>query len=211
MADSIHRPEIQDLIIEHMLAHAPHMGWSQACLEQAVVDTGFKSQDAVRAFQGSLDRALAHYFRKMDQEMADKLSLMDLSSLKVRDRIATAVMVRLRLCADHREAEKKIFMYLAVPLRQPLGMQALAQSVDLMWYAAGDTATDFNYYSKRFLLAGVYSSTLWYWLDDNSPQQIKTQAFLNRRLDEVMMIPQVKRYAQEGVKLLLKPFQLFVR
>ena len=61
-----------------------------------------------------------------------------------------------------------------------------------MWYAAGDTSTDFNFYTKRATLAGVYSSTLLYWLNDRSPGGEATWGFLDRRIDDVMKIEKLK-------------------
>ena len=61
-----------------------------------------------------------------------------------------------------------------------------------MWYAAGDTSTDFNFYTKRATLAGVYSSTLLYWLNDRSPGSEATWGFLDRRIDDVMRIEKLK-------------------
>ena len=58
-----------------------------------------------------------------------------------------------------------------------------------MWRAAGDTATDYNFYTKRALLAGVHASTLLYWLDDRSAGTAATWAFLERRIADVMRVP----------------------
>lgn len=77
----------------------------------------------------------------------------------------------------------------SLPGHAPAAAAALWRTVDLMWRAAGDTATDFNYYSKRGLLAGVYGSTLLYWLDDNSEGRCETWDFLDRRIADVMRVP----------------------
>jgi ubiquinone biosynthesis protein COQ9 len=72
-----------------------------------------------------------------------------------------------------------------------MAAECLYRTVDAIWYAAGDTATDFNFYTKRGLLAAVYSSTLLYWLDDTSEDSAKTWAFLDRRIAEVMKVPRM--------------------
>jgi ubiquinone biosynthesis protein COQ9 len=75
-----------------------------------------------------------------------------------------------------------------------------------MWRAAGDTATDFNYYSKRGLLAGVYGATLLFWLEDNSEERAESWAFLERRIADVMKVPRVlsrlRRWAPDPERLL---------
>jgi ubiquinone biosynthesis protein COQ9 len=55
-----------------------------------------------------------------------------------------------------------------------------------MWRLAGDTATDYNHYTKRLTLSGVYTTTLLAWLDDDSEGFAETGAFLDRRLADVM-------------------------
>jgi rpsU-divergently transcribed protein len=87
---------------------------------------------------------------------------------------------------------------------------ALWRTASAMWYAAGDTSTDFSYYSRRVLLAGVYASTLLYWLGDDSEDCADTWSFLDRRIANVMAIPKLKpsalaeRLAPSVAKALLK-------
>src|SRR5205814_464387 len=76
-----------------------------------------------------------------------------------------------------------------VPARAPPALKLVYRTVDAIWYAAGDRPTDFNFYTKRALLAAVYSATTLCWLDDRSPDGSTTEAFLARRLDEAMAIP----------------------
>ena len=76
--------------------------------------------------------------------------------------------------------------------------------------AAGDRSTDFNFYTKRGLLAGVYAATTLYWLDDRSPGFEATQAFLDRRLADVMAIPRLGSRVREFAARLPDPF-LFLR
>jgi ubiquinone biosynthesis protein COQ9 len=198
LAPSIHSTEAKDLVIANMLKHVPEYGWSMEALARAVKDTGFADGDEHRIFLGSIDRALEHYLKMVDRHVEDKLTHIDLSSMRVRDRVATGVMIRLREIEEHKEAVRKSLMYLASPIRSKLALKSLYNTVDMIWYAAGDKATDFNYYSKRFLLAGVYSATLLYWLDDNSPDAEATRAYLNRRLDQVMMIPKFKQKIKDS-------------
>ena len=49
-----------------------------------------------------------------------------------------------------------------------LGAKLMYRTVDAMWRAAGDTSTDFNFYTKRGILAGVYGSTAMRWFNDTS-------------------------------------------
>jgi ubiquinone biosynthesis protein COQ9 len=61
-----------------------------------------------------------------------------------------------------------------------------------MWRAAGDTSTDFNFYTKRGILAGVYTSTLMRWFNDASEDESGTHAFLDARIENVMQFEKFK-------------------
>jgi ubiquinone biosynthesis protein COQ9 len=98
---------------------------------------------------------------------------------------------------------------LALPQNTALGLKLLYETVDCMWHAAGDTATDWNFYTKRGLLAGVYSATVLYWLDDRSPGSTETRAFFQRRLADVMSIPRVTKRLGEALDRLPNPFRFF--
>jgi ubiquinone biosynthesis protein COQ9 len=204
MASSLHDTATKDLIITNLLRHVPKQGWTIEALRKAVIDAGYAEGDEFRVFSGNMDCAIEYYLAMVDRQMEARLNQIDLSSMRVKDRISTAVMVRLRLVEDHKEAVRKSLLYLAVPIRSSIAIKSLYNTVNAIWYAAGDRSTDFNFYTKRTLLAGVYSATLLYWLDDNSEDSYKTRAYLNRRLDQVMMIPKVKTQVREGISLFLK-------
>jgi ubiquinone biosynthesis protein COQ9 len=126
----------------------------------------------------------------------------------VRERIAAGVRTRLALLEPHREAVRRALALLALPQNLGLGLRLLYDTVDAVWYAAGDTATDFNFYTKRGLLAGVLAATTLYWLDDRSPGGEQTEAFLQRRLADVMALPKLGARLRERVGWLPDPFRL---
>jgi ubiquinone biosynthesis protein COQ9 len=109
-----------------------------------------------------------------------------IAAMKVRDRIRALIWHRLEVMAPAREAVRTGLSILARPTNVPLALQVGWRSADQMWRIAGDTATDYNHYSKRLILSGVYASTLLAWLDDDSEGWTETGAFLDRRLADVM-------------------------
>ncbi len=78
--------------------------------------------------------------------------------------------------------------FLALPQHAGLAAKCLYRTVDAVWHGVGDTSTDYNFYTKRLLLAGVYSATVLAWLDDTSEDRAETWAFLERRLDEALLL-----------------------
>src|SRR3546814_13796251 len=61
-----------------------------------------------------------------------------------------------------------------------------------MWRAAGDKATDYNHYTKRAMLGGIYAATITVFLDDESEGWAETRAFLARRIEGIMRFEKAK-------------------
>lgn len=179
-------------MIAHALPLLPFEGWSQATLAKAAVQAGYKKTDVIRVFPGGAIDAVEAFMRDSDTQFLKELEHYHLDSMKIRDRIATAVRVRINIHANHREALRKTLAFLALPFYCHRAVRCLYRTVDNVWYAAGDTSTDFNFYTKRLILAGVYSTTLLFWLDDKSPDSSATWEFLGRRIANVMAFEKAK-------------------
>lgn len=187
-------PDMDSIRAEILTAALPHVvfdGWSIRALTAGAKDCGHDVVMVHRAFPGGATDAIELHSRLADEAMLAELERRDLEAMKIRERIATAVRVRLEQNAQHREAVSRGVAFLALPPNAPLGAKCLYRTVDAMWIAAGDTSTDYNFYTKRGLLAGVYSSTLMYWLNDKSDGFENTWAFLDRRIANVMQVPKM--------------------
>jgi len=196
---------LRDKIVEAALPHVPFDGWTPRAARRAAADLGLTQADATRAFPYGAADMVAHYSDLADRRMLAELDRRGIGTMKIRERIATAVRVRLEQAAPHREAVRRALAVLALPSNAILGGKCLYRTVDAMWVAAGDTSTDWNFYSKRSLLAGVYSSTLLCWLDDRSDGLTDTWAFLDRRIADVMRIPKLTGHVRSLVDRLPNP------
>lgn len=196
-------------ILDGVLAQVPFEGWTEKALMDGAKDAGYAPAMALEAFPGGVVDAIDYAAQRADQAMLDALEKMDLSKMRMRERVATAIRMRLELSVQHREAIQRALVILALPPNLPLGAKTLWRTADAIWYAAGDTATDFNFYTKRGLLAGVYSATLVYWLNDRSPECEDTWRFLERRIDEVMQVPKLLGRVREMIERVPSPFALF--
>ena len=182
----------RDRLIEAMLPDVPFDGWSRQGMIVAAKRIG-KSEAETRALFPAGPRDLvAAFSRWADRQMLARLDHMDLAAMKVHERVAAAVMARLEALAVHREAVRHAVAFLAAPHRAPLAARLLYETVDAIWYAAGDEAVDFNFYTKRGLLAGVATATTLYWLEDKSPNFSETRGFLERRLADVAKLPKLR-------------------
>ncbi len=194
-------------LLEAMLAHVPFDGWTAKALNLAARDAGMESGVVLRAFPAGAVDMLDFWVSETDAAMLRVLEGRDLAALKVRERVKLALMTRLELAAPHREAVRRALALQALPQHAPRALKQVYRTVDAIWYAAGDTATDFNFYTKRMLLAGVYGAALLHWLDDKSEGFAGTSAFIDRRLADVMRIQQAKGKLAKLTERLPNPFR----
>jgi len=180
-------------IITHALPLVPFEGWNQQTLKKAAIAAGYKKTDVIRVFPGGAIEAVEAFLRSHDQAMLEALQGYHLETMKIRTRIATSVRLKFELMEPNREATRKALALLALPFYCHRALRLLYETVDAIWYAIGDTSTDFNFYTKRLILSGVYSTTLLYWLDDQSPGHDNTWAFLDRRIEDVMTFEKTKQ------------------
>ncbi len=181
--------KIEDKILLAALAHVPFDGWSMKALKQGAADLGLPPERALRAFPYGALQAAESFADYVDRRMLDELDCLDLESMRVRDRVAAGVRLRLQVLGPYREAVRRLLSFLARPDHAGAAAKMTCKTVDAIWYAAGDISADFNYYSKRGLLLAVYTATFLCWLGDDSDGFAETWGFLDRRLAEVLKIP----------------------
>ena|SRR5258708_6305190 len=184
--------EIRDRLADAVAAEAVFDGWSQAALSAAAGNLGLPSGEAARLFPGGPLQVLAQLSERADRRTVTDMEKAGVDTMKMRDRIRSAVRIRLENHAGDRESVRRGLALLSMPFHAGLALKLLYKTVDAMWYAAGDTSSDFNFYTKRATLAGVYSATLLYWLNDRSEGSEATWGFLDRRIDEVMAFEKFK-------------------
>lgn len=183
---------IKAAIVDAALKHAPFDGFTVQVLEKAGAEMGADSQTLERLFpEGPLSLVEA-FSDWADAEMIARLAKAKLDEKKVRARITLAVQTRLEVLRPRKEAARRAAAFLTLPPHAPLATKLLYRTVDAMWRAAGDTSTDFNFYTKRAILAGVYSATLMRWFTDDSDDEQATGEFLARRIENVMQFEKLK-------------------
>ena len=198
----------RDALIEAMLPDVPFDGWSRAALRAAARRIGVPAAEALALFPDGPADFAACFSRWADRRMLDRLESLALDQLRARERVALAVNTRLEIVEPWREAVRRALVILALPQNTLLAMRLLYETIDGIWYAAGDSATDFSFYTKRATLAGIYAATLLYWLEDRSPGFADTRAFLDRRLAGAARIGQARRRLQTALDRLPNPLRL---
>jgi ubiquinone biosynthesis protein COQ9 len=192
MADDRTLDELRVTLAPEVARAAVFDGWTDAALCQAAALAGVNADVARLAFSGGPMDMIAAWIDSTDAKMQAAFGDGALAALKIRERIRALLQFRLDAVAGHEEA-----------LRRALAIQAMQQnlartlkigwhSADLMWRLAGDTATDYNHYTKRAILMGIYSATLAVWIEEASEGKAETRAFLDRRIEDVMKFEKAK-------------------
>lgn len=173
-------------------ANAGFDGWSKAALAMAAGQAGVDRDVAALAFDGGAMAMIEAWFASIDAAMQAQLSPEMLAAMKIRTRITALVEARLTLLAPHREALRRAQAILAMPAHARRAAQLGWQAADRMWRAAGDTAVDYNHYTKRATLGAVYAATLLTFVNDESENFAETRAFLARRIEGIMRFEKAK-------------------
>jgi len=182
--------ELRDRLADAVAREAAFSGWTSLAMRNAGATIG-AAADTRRLFPGGPVDVLAYLSRRADERTVEALEKAG-GDLKVRDRIAFGVKLRIQNTVGGKESVRRGLALLALPFNGTLALKLLYRTVDGIWYAAGDKSTDFNFYSKRAILGGVFSSTLLYWLNDRSEGDAATWDFLGRRLEDVMRFEKLK-------------------
>lgn len=194
------KPAVDDLTLDQLrlelapriAANAAFDGWSEAALEAAANEIGVAPAVAAYALPGGamdmIDAWIASVDARMEQAFADG----SLAALPVRERIRRLVVFRLDAVGGQDEALRRALAVMAMPQNAARGLKLGWRSADLMWRLAGDASTDYNWYTKRTILAGVYAATLAVFVNDQSEGKAETHAFLDRRIGGIIRFEKAK-------------------
>ena len=184
--------EIRTRLAAEIAANAAFDGWGDAARDLAAEMAGIDRDVAALAFPGGAVDMIDAWFAAIDAAMIDALPAERLAAMKIRARITGLVEARLDAAAPLRESLRRAVAILAMPQNLGHGAALGWRTVDLIWARAGDTATDYNHYTKRGILFAVYAATITVFLDDDSDRHADTSAFLARRIEGIMRFEKAK-------------------
>ncbi len=191
-ADDLTLDEIKFVLAPAVADAAVFDGWGNEALHSASVSLGIDADVARLAFPGGAMDMISAWIASVDLAMFAALPPEKLAALKIRERIRSLVQARLDAIAGREEALRRALAIMAMPQNVVRSGKLGWASADAMWRLAGDTATDYNHYTKRAILASIYAATLAVFVDDESVGKTDTHAFLERRIDGVMRFEKAK-------------------
>ena len=173
--------------------HIVFDGWSKKIIESISLDLRIKENEIYKIFPPGYLDILKFYFKETEKNMIKETkNKINLISLRTHERIYEIILLRLKININDQELIRKTLVFLSKPKHNRLGLKYLYKTVDNIWYLAGDNSTNFNFYTKRIILASIYSATVLYWLNDNSENKINTNNFLLARLKNTSIFSKVK-------------------
>jgi ubiquinone biosynthesis protein COQ9 len=199
----------RDRLIEAMLPDVAFDGWSRAALRVASRQIGLPMTEAEALFPRGAPDLVAGFSRWADRRMLDWIEAAPVEEASVSAQVKRAVLLRFEVVQPWREAVRRALAVLAMPPHALLGLRLVYETVDAIWYAAGDRATDFSFYTKRATLAGIYTAALLYWLEDRSEGFADTQAFVDRRLADLRRLTEARRRFDAALARLPNPAWVF--
>ncbi len=179
-------------ILPEALARAPFEGWTGVMVDAAARSAGVDQAAQKAAFPYGIRDLLWYWSGETDRAMLEAMAAPEFSGLKIREKVSFAVRARLDALRPDKEAARRAAALLALPSYGLLGARLSWKTADVIWRGLGDKSTDFNFFSKRGILTGVWASTFAHWLGDDSNDEAATNAFLDARIENVMQIEKAK-------------------
>ena len=192
MTQDLTLDEIRAKLAPGIAANAAFDGWSDAARDMAAQAAGIDTDIAALAFKDGPVDMIDAWFAHIDGVMLAAVPPERLALMKIREKITALVEARLDATSIDRESLRRALAILALPQNLAKATRLGWRTVDSIWRAAGDVATDYNYYTKRTILLGVYASTITVFLDDESESLADTRAFLGRRINGIMQFEKAK-------------------
>ena len=133
---------------------------------------------------------LEYSLDQLNIELQEYCKSIDLIRLPLHKRIRKILLSKIEIMNKEKNFYKKIFLKSLLPNKTISLSKQLYKSIDQIWYLAGDTSVDFNFYTKRLILAGIYSRVVLFFFNNNNQNELENLLDLN--LKRVAKIPELK-------------------
>jgi ubiquinone biosynthesis protein COQ9 len=187
------RSQERDAAVDALTPLVATLGWNTAALQAALQNIGGDPLDAELLFPGGAADMIEAFIDLADRRMEAAAAAQDLAALRLPARVRALVAIRLEQSRPHKGAVRRALAVLSLPRHAGLATRCTARTLDAIWHGAQDRSADFSWYTKRVILAAVYTTTILFWLRDDGEDNSATLAFLDRRLASVGRIGSVRR------------------
>jgi ubiquinone biosynthesis protein COQ9 len=181
-------------------------GWSENLFDNMSNESSYTCKEIYDLFPEGYLSIVQMYLEEIDEKMTKESKKINLIRLKIHERIRELCILRLNIMAKEKDLVSKTFLHLLLPHNYKFSSKNLYKTVDQIWFLAGDNSTDFNFYSKRIILASIYTSTMIHFINNDNMDD--TLFLLNKLLRRVSKIPQIKSNINNFIKIIPQIFKL---
>ncbi|NXD15495.1 COQ9 protein, partial [Nothocercus nigrocapillus] len=200
--------QLQHRILTAALEFVPEHGWSAEAIAEGAKTLGL-SAAAAGMFHNDGSELVLHFVSQCNTKLSElleqeqKLVQLGKTEKKTTDQfLRDALEARLRMLIPYIEKWPQAVSILLLPHNIPSSLSLLTSMIDDIWHYAGDQSTDFDWYTRRAVLTGIYNTTVLVMMQDSSPDFEDTWRFLeNRVADAVNMDNTAKQVKSTGEAL----------
>lgn len=197
--DEINQEKI--LILEDFLKNASFDGWSESSLIKSAQNCNFAKDYYKLLFPQGISDLTDFFYNYTTEKMTNIfLDQENTEKLKIREKIAFLIEIRINIYDSYKESIRSLLTHNLYPQNILNAQLNIWKICDQIWFLAGDKSTDFNYYSKRALLEGVYSSSVLFWLEDKSDNWEETKSFIAVQITRVLKIGKFSSELSSSIK-----------
>ena len=186
--------------------HVSKCGWNDKLFYNIASKSKFKFSEIAVLFPEGYITLLEMYLDTVNNQMTEDSKKINLIRLRVHERVKELVILRLKIMSREKELISKTYFHLLLPQNFKIASRCLYKAVDQIWFVAGDNSTDFNFYSKRAILASIYTLTMIHFINNDNMDE--TLSVLNKLLKRVSKIPKIKSNISDYTKILPQLFKL---
>ena len=197
--------KIKSIILQKLKKIVSDEGWSEKVLKQ-LLQNGVEKSDLVTFFQYDYKELLKYSLEELNKSLEKEINKINIINYSLNKRIKKILMLRFNILNNDKEFYKKTFYHLLIPSNNKIMKSSLYKSVDNMWYLAGDNSTDFNFYTKRLILAVIYVNALFVLFNKNFDE---VESNIERNLKKISKIPKIKdriSFIKDNIPVFFKSF-----
>ena len=165
-------------------------GWNDNTFRLISKKTKFKQSVIIILFPDGYKDLLLFSMDHLNNNLEEYCKKINFLKLPLHKRIKKILLKKIHLINKDKIFYKKVYFNILIPRKKNILLKQLYNSVDQIWHIAGDTSTDFNFYSKRIILSGIYFRLMMSFFNNNNIR--KVEQLLDNSLRKVSKIPKIK-------------------
>ena len=180
-------------------------GWSSEIFSK-LQKQNIEKNDLFFFFPDGYKDLLQYALKNINEQLEYKVKKINLINFPINKRIKKILLLRFDILNEDKEFYKKTVNHLLLPTNNKISKKSLYNSVNTMWYLAGDNSTDFNFYTKRLILSGVYTNALFVFF---SKEMKYVEENIDKNLKRISKIPKIKErisFIKDNAPKFLKSF-----